>query len=112
GAGGRRGEGEADARAPAGDQSARAAQAKVHAQRLSGPGRPQLLITSSEMSAPARALLTGQELLACSAISANLSAVTPSAEPRTVSLMPLIRKPPAGSGPTAPCASPPSTCPP
>ncbi len=34
------GHGEADAPAPAGDQSARATQVKVHAQSVSGQGRP------------------------------------------------------------------------
>src|SRR5215472_15482087 len=64
------------------------------------PGeRSQPGATSSEMVVPARALLTGQVLLASCAILANSSGVTPSAEPLTVSAMPVMRKPPAGSGP-------------
>lgn len=55
--------------------------------------------TSSEMVVPASALLTGHAALASTAILAKSSALMPCAEPLTVRAMPLIRKPPAGSGP-------------
>jgi hypothetical protein len=61
-----------------------------------GPVRPQA--TSSVMSVPVRALLTGHASLASWAIFRNVSWSMPSADPRTVSLIPLIRNPPAGSG--------------
>jgi len=54
---------------------------------------------------PASALLTGQFAFASAAIFANSSGLTPCAEPLTVSLIPLIRKPPAGSAPSVTSAS-------
>jgi SDR family mycofactocin-dependent oxidoreductase len=62
---------------------------------------------SSVMSTPVSALLTGQPSLAACAAWANCSAFRPSTSPRTVSLMPVRRKPPAGSGPsdTSACTS-------
>ena len=53
-----------------------------------------------EIVVPASALLTGQPAFASFAILAKSSALTPRADPLTVSLMPLIRNPPAGSGPS------------
>src|ERR1700722_6299959 len=66
------------------------------ARPVSRPGQ----VTSSVISVPASALLTGQVALASPAIRAKSSADTPSADPLTVSLIPLMRKPPAGSGPS------------
>jgi SDR family mycofactocin-dependent oxidoreductase len=62
---------------------------------------------SSVMSTPVSALLTGQPSLAACAAWANCSAFRPSTSPRTVSLMPVSLKPPAGSGPsdTSACTS-------
>jgi SDR family mycofactocin-dependent oxidoreductase len=62
---------------------------------------------SRVMSTPVSALLTGQPALAACAASRNCSAVRPSTSPRTVSLMPVSLKPPAGSGPsdTSACTS-------
>ena len=62
---------------------------------------------SSVMSTPVSALLTGQPSLAAWAAWANCSAFRPSTSPRTVSLMPVSLKPPAGSGPsdTSACTS-------
>ena len=59
------------------------------------------------MSTPVSALLTGQLALASAAALANCSASRPSTSPRTVSLMPVSRNPPAGSGPsdTSACTS-------
>ena len=62
---------------------------------------------SRVMSTPVSALLTGQPALAAWAASRNCSAFRPSTSPRTVSLMPVSLKPPAGSGPsdTSACTS-------
>ena len=62
---------------------------------------------SRVMSTPVSALLTGQPALAACAASRNCSEVRPSTSPRTVSLMPVSLKPPAGSGPsdTSACTS-------
>ena len=62
---------------------------------------------SRVMSTPVSALLTGQPSLAAWAAWANCSAFRPSTSPRTVSLMPVSLKPPAGSGPsdTSACTS-------
>jgi len=62
---------------------------------------------SRVMSTPVSALLTGQPAFACSAAWRNCSAFRPSTSPRTVSLMPVSLKPPAGSGPsdTSACTS-------
>ena len=62
---------------------------------------------SRVMSTPVSALLTGQPSLAACAAWANCSAFRPSTSPRTVSLMPVSLKPPAGSGPsdTSACTS-------
>ena len=62
---------------------------------------------SSVMSTPVSALLTGQPSFAACAAWANCSAFKPSTSPRTVSLMPVSLKPPAGSGPsdTSACTS-------
>jgi SDR family mycofactocin-dependent oxidoreductase len=62
---------------------------------------------SRVMSTPVSALLTGQPAFACSAACTNCSAFRPSTSPRTVSLMPVSLKPPAGSGPsdTSACTS-------
>ncbi len=59
------------------------------------------------MSTPVSALLTGQPAFASAATLANCSASKPSTSPRTVSLMPVSRNPPAGSGPsdTSACTS-------
>jgi SDR family mycofactocin-dependent oxidoreductase len=64
-------------------------------------------LASRVMSTPVSALLTGQLAFAAAAASANCSALRPSTSPRTVSLMPVRRKPPAGSGPrdTSACTS-------
>ena len=51
------------------------------------------------MSTPVSALLTGQPTLASWAAFSNPAASMPSTLPRTVSLIPVILKPPAGSGP-------------
>ncbi len=62
---------------------------------------------SRAMSTPVSALLTGQLAFASAATLANCSASKPSTSPRTVSLMPVSRNPPAGSGPsdTSACTS-------
>jgi len=62
---------------------------------------------SRVMFTPVSALLTGQPALAACAASRNCSAFRPSTSPRTVSLMPVSLKPPAGSGPsdTSACTS-------
>ena len=62
---------------------------------------------SRVMSTPVSALLTGQPAFASAAALANCSASRPSTSPRTVSLMPVSRNPPAGSGPsdTSACTS-------
>ena len=56
-------------------------------------------LTSREMSTPVSALLTGQPTFAAAAASANPAASSPSTSPDTVSVIPVSRKPPAGSGP-------------
>jgi len=70
-------------------------------------GRYSSRAASSVMSTPVSALLTGQPSLAACAAWANCSAFRPSTSPRTVSLMPVSLKPPAGSGPsdTSACTS-------
>ena len=52
-----------------------------------------------EMSTPVSALLTGHPTFVASAAAANRSASSPSTSPETVSVIPVSRKPPAGSGP-------------
>jgi SDR family mycofactocin-dependent oxidoreductase len=62
---------------------------------------------SRVMSTPVSALLTGQPAFAAWAACWNCPASRPSTSPRTVSLMPVSLKPPAGSGPsdTSACTS-------
>jgi hypothetical protein len=50
------------------------------------------------ISVAARALLTGQDALAASAVLTNVASSTPSELPRTVRWIEGMRKPPAGSG--------------
>ena len=74
--------------------------------RSTGPPR-QARAASSVIVVPVSALLTGQPSLAASAAFLNLASSMPSTSPRTVSLMPVMAKPPAGSGPseTSACTS-------
>ena len=65
---------------------------------------------SRVMSTPVSALLTGQLAFASAATLANCSASKPSTSPRTVSLMPVSRNPPAGSGPSDTSARTSSAC--
>ena len=65
---------------------------------------------SRVISTLASALLTGQPSFAACAAWANCSAFRPSTSPRTVSLMPVSLKPPAGSGPSVTSACTSSAC--
>jgi SDR family mycofactocin-dependent oxidoreductase len=65
---------------------------------------------SMVMSTLASALLIGQPSFAACAAWANCSAFRPSTSPRTVSLIPVSLKPPAGSGPSVTSACTSSAC--
>jgi SDR family mycofactocin-dependent oxidoreductase len=75
---------------------------------------PQRLYSSRAasrvISTLASALLIGQPSFAACAAWANCSAFRPSTSPRTVSLMPVSLKPPAGSGPSVTSACTSSAC--
>ena len=57
-----------------------------------------MVAASMVISVAARALLTGQDALAASAVLTNVASSTPSELPRTVRWIEGMRKPPAGSG--------------
>src|SRR5204862_333392 len=83
-----------------GQPGAQPGQGQFPAGRTPAPVTQVSGAASSVMSTAASALLTGQPSLASWAAFANPASSRPSTSARTVSLIPVIMKPPAGSGPS------------